>query len=301
MDLSIAMSRSNRGSTNGQHSLARGLVEESSEAESSSRRPRSRRRTRYIGTAAIVVALCAGSAAVVVFRDELLGTAMWIKSLPPVEGGTAYTALVTLWLLALLPTSLLEVAGGFIFGFWLASLCSTLGKALGSFISFGLGRRYKDLVREKLLDDKPRGGDPGYVAGLELAMRARPFSTCLALRLAYVPEAVQNYVPAVLDADFRPFASATLLGGFLYAMLWAKLGSELNDARQIVNGGWTPEKITFLVVGVASLLAVLGLVHWNTKHLIRRFVAMQDHHLDDLAPNAPPSPHRALDASAGLV
>ena len=153
--------------------------------------------------------------------------------------GTCYVLLVTVWLLALLPTSLLEIAAGFIFGFWTATVCSTCGKVLGSFISFAIGRHYKDLVRERLLQpapgegsrrrhdwlgtysyiygtfpvsdvptieecseepqdtcdwfqllivtrldtrlDHPRSGTgPGYAAGLQLAMRARPFATCAA-------------------------------------------------------------------------------------------------------------------------
>ncbi|KAJ8603785.1 hypothetical protein CTAYLR_000185 [Chrysophaeum taylorii] len=269
-------------------------------------RPRaaSKRRARYAGSAVILVALGTGSAAAIVFRKDLVHTAIWIQILPKAEGGACYTILVTLWLLALLPTSLLEVAGGFIFGFWLGALCSTLGKMLGSFVSFGIGRRYKDWVRDKLLDDKsPRRGEPSYVAGLEFAMRTRPFSTCFALRLAYVPEAVQNYVPAVLDAPFAPFAGATLIGGAAYACLWAQLGSKLSSIGQIVQDGWTPEKITFLVVGFASLVAVLGLVHWNTKRVIRRFVAMQQ---DETSISAPALAHQhrvedLLDASSGLV
>jgi len=112
---------------------------------------------------------------------------------------------------------------------------------------------------------------------------------------------VQNYVPAVLEAPFPPFAGATCLGSSLYAMLWAKLGSELNDAREIVKDGWSPEKVTFVVVGIASLVAVLGLVHWNTKRVIRRFVAM--HHEGEAASALPAPDARpdVLDASTGLV
>lgn len=193
------MTEMNRNRTTS--SLSRGLtadMDDIDDALSRQLRPRAaaRRRARLAGSALIVLALCAGSLAVVLFREQLLKMAIWIKALPPEQGGAAYTVLVALWLVALLPTSLLEIAGGFMFGFWLAALCSTLGKCLGSFISFAIGRRYKDWVREKLLDEPKtlHRGEPGYVAGLELAMRLNPFSTCLALRLAYVPEAVQNYV-----------------------------------------------------------------------------------------------------------
>lgn len=266
-------------------SISQGFAAE--EDDTRRRRRRGGRQYRYIGFGVVVFALCFGSFVVVVFREELLRTAMWIKGLSTTTGGTAYTCLVAVWLLALLPTSLLEIAGGFIFGMWIAALCSTIGKMIGSFVSFAIGRRYKDWVREKILEpassksssssSSASGDPPGYVAGLELAMRARPFSTCLALRLAYVPEAVQNYVPAVLDAPFAQFGLATGLGSSCYALLWAKLGSELSDAQDIIKDGWSPEKIAFSVVGLASLVVVLGLVHWNTKRLIRRAVAMNTH------------------------
>ena len=52
----------------------------------------------------------------------------------------------------------------------------------------------------------------GYLRGLEIAMTEEPGRTCLALRLAYVPEAIQNYVPAIFDAPFLPFLLATTGG-----------------------------------------------------------------------------------------
>eukprot|EP00632_Arachnochrysis_sp_CCMP2950_P015275 CAMPEP_0185697496 /NCGR_PEP_ID=MMETSP1164-20130828/5783_1 /TAXON_ID=1104430 /ORGANISM="Chrysoreinhardia sp, Strain CCMP2950" /LENGTH=456 /DNA_ID=CAMNT_0028364393 /DNA_START=97 /DNA_END=1467 /DNA_ORIENTATION=+ len=316
------------------------------------REERTERRRRCVRVLGVVAILAAGSVLAVVFRNALLRAALWIGTLPTVEGGTCYALLVTAWLLALLPTSLLEVLGGFVFGFWEGAVCSTVGKMLGSFISFYVGRRYQDWARVRLLglpqspkaastvasaasttmtqtfspvstttttttmpssaggDAAPQWGDGRfphhnggghphhdddafprfdddddggtghgnatgfsvrYVAGLRLALRARPFSTCLALRLAYVPEAVQNFTPAVLDAPFAPFAAATLLGSSAYALLWAKLGSSLKDVKDVAKDGWTTEKIVFSVVGAASLVVVLLLVRWNTNRMLKRF------------------------------
>lgn len=255
-------------------------------------KPRARKRYGYWGV--VLLVLAAGSAVVVLFRNALLHAAIWIGRLPPAQGGTCYIVLLVAWLVALLPTSLLEIAAGFIFNFWLAALYSSIGKVTGSCISFAVGRHYKAWVRDKLVDDTKASREPSYVQGLELAMRSRPFSTCLALRLAYVPEAVQNYVPAVLDARFPDFALATMLGSSAYAMLWAKLGSELHDAKDIINDGMSPERIAFTVIGVCSLVAVLLFVHWNTKRMIKHFVEMQSE-ADGT------SARDVVDASTGLV
>ena len=82
-------------------------------------------------------------------------------------------------------------------------------------------------------------------------------------------------MPAVLDAPFLSFAGATLLGSSAYSLLWAKLGSELSDARAIAKDGWSPEKITFLTVGLCSLAAVFAGVHWNTRRMVKRFAMAQ--------------------------
>uniref|UniRef100_A0A7S3K2L4 VTT domain-containing protein n=1 Tax=Aureoumbra lagunensis TaxID=44058 RepID=A0A7S3K2L4_9STRA len=223
-----------------------------------------KRRRRTVWFAGILVILGTASAVAVLCRGSLVRTATKIGHLPRYQGGAFYSALVTLWLLALLPTSLLEVLGGFIFGMWLAALCSTIGKVTGSFISFAIGRKYKRFVQSQLIEPH------GYIAGLQLAITQRPFSTCLALRLAYVPEAVQNYTPAILDAPFPPFAAATIFGGAAYALLWAKLGASLQDVKDIIQDGMSTEKLIFILVGAISLVLFLLLIHFYTTRLINQ-------------------------------
>ncbi|KAJ1444435.1 hypothetical protein M885DRAFT_552964 [Pelagophyceae sp. CCMP2097] len=264
----------------------------------------SRSLRRCAAAAAALAALCGGSLAMYFFRSRVAVLCVALQRVPRAQGAAAYVALVTAWLLLLLPTSVLEVAGGYIFGFWTAAGCSTTGKVLGSLISFAIGRQFKDRVRQWRIfdadgdrsrnhrrgggdDDDPPASAPtggGYVAGLALSMRTQPFATCLALRLAYVPEVVQNYVPALLDAPPERFFAATALGSSLYAALWAKIGSELQDA-QGAQDPYSPERITFLVLGLASLGAVMGLVHYNTRRLVEGLAVPG---ADDTP--APPSP-----------
>ena len=91
-----------------------------------------RRRSRWM-LALAVISLCAlGSALAVVFRKQVLAACYRIGRLPPVAGGLLFSALLALWLTCLLPTSLLEIAAGFVFGFFWATVWSTVGKVAGA-------------------------------------------------------------------------------------------------------------------------------------------------------------------------
>ena len=259
------------------------------------RRPRDR--ARLLLTLATVLVCGTASFLAVVFRAKALRVAQRIGDLPPWRADAAYVSLLAVWLACLLPTSVLEIAAGFILGFWRAALCSTLGKFIGSGFSFAVGRSCRDAVRARLLPPAAASPDDaseasrGYLRGFELALRLEPFRTCLALRLAYVPEAVQNYVPAVFDAPPAAFAGATLVGGSLYALLWAKLGSQLSSASDISEENLSPEKIFFFVVGALGLAGIFVLTHLNSKRVLARWNSLET---TDAAAPKPPVQHGAL-------
>ena len=170
-----------------------------------------RRRSRWMLALAVITACCVGSALAVIFRKDVLRACYRIGRLPPVAGGLLFSALLALWLTCLLPTSLLEIAAGYVFGFFWATVWSTVGKVAGSVLSYWIGRCARSSVRRMILPDDT-SKEHGYLRGLEIAMTEEPGRTCLALRLAYVPEAIQNYVPAIFDAPFLPFLAATTAG-----------------------------------------------------------------------------------------
>ena len=250
-----------------------------------------RRRSRWM-LALAVISLCAlGSALAVVFRKQVLAACYRIGRLPPVAGGLLFSALLALWLTCLLPTSLLEIAAGFVFGFFWATVWSTVGKVAGSILSYWIGRCARSSVRRLILPDDT-SKEHGYLRGLEIAMTEEPGRTCLALRLAYVPEAIQNYVPAIFDAPFLPFLAATTGGSAIYAALWANLGSSLNDVAELsaTERRMTPEKTAFLCMGALGLGAAFGLIHWNTQRTLRRFADLQR----QMSPPASPSESAAV-------
>ena len=255
---------------------------------------RRRRRSRWMLALAVITACCVGSALAVIFRKDVLRACYRIGQLPPVAGGLLFSALLALWLTCLLPTSLLEIAAGYVFGFFWATLWSTAGKVAGSVLSYWIGRCARSSVRRMILPDDT-SKEHGYLRGLEIAMTEEPGRTCLALRLAYVPEAIQNYVPAIFDAPFIPFLAATTGGSAVYAALWANLGSSLNDVAELsaTERRMTPEKTAFLCMGALGLGAAFGLIHWNTQRTLRRFADLQR----QLSP--PPSPSESAAVTPG--
>ena len=253
-----------------------------------------RRRSRWMLALAVITACCVGSALAVIFRKDVLRACYRIGRLPPVAGGLLFSALLALWLTCLLPTSLLEIAAGYVFGFFWATVWSTVGKVAGSVVSYWIGRCARSWVRRMILPDDT-SKEHGYLRGLEIAMTEEPGRTCLALRLAYVPEAIQNYVPAIFDAPFIPFLAATTGGSAVYAALWASLGSSLNDVAELsaTERRMTPEKTAFLCMGALGLGAAFGLIHWNTQRTLRRFADLQR----QLSP--PPSPSESAAVTPG--
>ena len=98
-------------------------------------------------------------------------------------------------------------------------------------------------------------------------------------------------MPAVFDAPPAAFAGATLVGGSLYALLWAKLGSQLSSASDISEENLSPEKIFFFVVGALGLAGIFVLTHLNSKRVLARWNSLET---TDAAAPKPPVQHGAL-------
>src|SRR5216684_777691 len=132
----------------------------------------------------------------------------------------------------------LTIAGGFLFGTWLGTLCAIIGATSGATAIFlaaraglgGLAQRTGPLV-----------------ARLEAGFRADAFNYLLVLRLVPVfPFWLVNLVPALVGVSLRVFVLATLIGivpgTFVYATVGSGLGSIFDSGRPFTPAGiLTPE------------------------------------------------------------
>jgi uncharacterized membrane protein YdjX (TVP38/TMEM64 family) len=119
--------------------------------------------------------------------------------------------------------AVLTIAGGILFGTWLATLYTVLGATAGATAVFLA-------VRAGFGGFARRAGP--FAARLEAGFRRNAFNYLLVLRLvALFPFWLVNLVAALLDVPLRTYVLATLIGivpgTFVYASLGAGLGAAI--------------------------------------------------------------------------
>lgn len=154
--------------------------------------------------------------------------------------------------------SLVTVASGFLFGWLVGGTLTVIGATLGATILFLAARTaFGDVLRRK---------SKGAIARFAAGFREDAFAYLLILRLTPVlPFFVVNIAPAFFDVRLTTYVVTTFLGIIPGSMVYAFLGSGLDQA--LVNAGEqdvsvkdlvTPE-MTIALVGLAAL-AILGVV-----------------------------------------
>jgi len=187
----------------------------------------------------------------------------WLSSLVQRWGFVAaflYIAVYALLVALSVPGSaVLTIAGGFLFGTWLGTLCAVLGATLGATGIFlatraglgGLARRAGPLV------DK-----------LEAGFRADAFNYLLVLRLVFIfPFWLVNLVPALAGVRLSTFILATFLGIIPGAFVYASLGNGLgNVVGEPGLGVLLRPSVLGPVVGLVILALIpVGYKRWRTK------------------------------------
>jgi uncharacterized membrane protein YdjX (TVP38/TMEM64 family) len=178
----------------------------------------------------------------------------------------AYLAFYTLAIALLFPAaSILTVAGGFLFDWWLGGPLAVLGASAGASCLFLAARSaFGDLLRARA---------DGAVARFADGFRRDAFTYMLVLRLTPVfPFSAVSIAAALLGVGFRPFAAATFLGIVPGAMVYAFLGDGLDATLKLAAADGhvsladlVTAKTVAALAGL-SALAVLGAV------LKRRFL-----------------------------
>ena len=130
----------------------------------------------------------------------------------------AYASLVAL---SVPGAAALTIAGGFLFGTWLGTLCAVVGATLGATGIF--------LATRAGLGGLARRAGP-LVGRLEAGFRADAFNYLLVLRLVFiVPFWLVNLVPALVGVRLSTFVLATLLGIIPGTFVYASFGNGLGD------------------------------------------------------------------------
>lgn len=143
--------------------------------------------------------------------------------------------------------AVLTVAGGFLFGTWLAAASVVVAATLGACILF--------LAARTAIGDFLRRRAGPFLKSMEDGFRENSFSYLLTLRLVPLfPFFVVNLVPALFGMRLAPFALATIIGIAPATVIFAGLGKGLGD---VLDAGGTPD--LDLILRPSVLLPLLGL------------------------------------------
>jgi uncharacterized membrane protein YdjX (TVP38/TMEM64 family) len=157
--------------------------------------------------------------------------------------------------------AVLTMAGGFLFGPWLGTLCAVVGATLGAAGIF--------LAARAGLGGLAHRAGP-FIAKLEAGFRADAFNYLLVLRLVFiVPFWLVNLVPALVGVKLRTYVLATFIGIIPATFVFASLGSGLaNVVEEPGLAVLLRPSLLVPIVGLALLALVpVGYKHWRSKKL----------------------------------
>mmetsp|Transcript_14266 Transcript_14266/g.33773 ORF Transcript_14266/g.33773 Transcript_14266/m.33773 type:complete len:309 (+) Transcript_14266:174-1100(+) len=196
----------------------------------------------------------------------------WIRE-NMLVGALIFIPVEVLWVVSCVPTTPLEMACGYAFGMEFGFIVDTLGKLLGSVVSFALGRYFlRDCAASKCAES----GSSGILRAIDQAISnegsdwQESFQLLVLLQLAYIPVSIKNYGLSFTSVPFWRFLASALVGeapGTL-AVVWT--GASTADLVGLLSGdasaaqeGDSAGRIVVAALGSGAL--VLGMVILGTR------------------------------------
>ncbi|MCB9738384.1 MAG: TVP38/TMEM64 family protein [Deltaproteobacteria bacterium] len=182
--------------------------------------------------------------------------ARWLHDAGP-AGMAVVVAGVALSTPLFVPSGILAIIPGYVWGTALGTGLTVLGAALGGAINILLARR--------LLGDwvgRMVAGNP-MLAALRQSIATRGFRIALGLRLSPVaPYALLAYLAGIAGLRVRVFALASILGGIPWTSVYAAFGALLATQRKVVALDAPPESPGMTALRVAGVLFTIGIAWW---------------------------------------
>lgn len=185
-------------------------------------------------------------------------------------GGPRALALVTgalaVGILLLLPSSLLMMLAGFLFGplwglavIWVAGL-------IASTAAFRIGRG----LARPWIERRVRG--KSYFMAIDRAIERKAFLVVLLARLVMLlPYQVLNYILGLTGVGFRAYLLGTNLGMIPPMFLFVYLGSSAADLAAVLDGrvGLDRGEVAVAVAGFAAVVGVVVLIIRSASRVLR--------------------------------
>jgi uncharacterized membrane protein YdjX (TVP38/TMEM64 family) len=197
---------------------------------------------------------------------RLLNLVAHIQGVGP-AAPVAFISIYAFAVVALIPASLLTIAGGAVFGLFRGVIYSLIGATLGSTGAFLIGRYAARRLVARRLAAMPR-----FVA-IERAVSARGRRIVLLLRLSpVVPFNFLNYVLGLTTIsvwDFMFASLGTVPGAFVYTYA----GKVTGEALALAGKAEVPKNASYYAVLLAGLVATIAATTVVTRTARR---ALQD-------------------------
>lgn len=191
----------------------------------------------------------------------------WFQSAGPL-GWVGYGLLYLLVALFFLPTSILTVGGGFVFGPITGFFVVWISENIAALACFVIGRFLARPYIQTMVQRRP------LLTALDGAMQDRGFSLLILLRHSpIIPFSILNYSMSVTGLSARRYLGATLIGTALPAFLYVYVGStltRLNDVMQGESGNTPAEQAIYWGGLVATVIATVVVTRATRRALNRR-------------------------------
>ena len=161
-------------------------------------------------------------------------------------GPLIYILLYAIRPLILFPSTILTLAGGFVFGPVLGVLYTMIASNISSTIAFFVGRFFGEGM---LKDD----GSDGLIQRYARRMREHSFETVMIMRFIFLPYDAVSYLAGFLRIKFWPFILATALGSIPGTIAFIGFGASIES----FNG--TLPKLNPVTFGVSVVIFIISI------------------------------------------
>lgn len=194
----------------------------------------------------------------------VLALAAWVKTHPFVGTFAViafFCAAIPLWV----PSTVLEMVAGSLFGVAHGLVVIVVGKTGGSLLAFLAARR----LGKAAIGDFLAAKFSTFRALCEV-LNSASWKPLLLFQLSSVPNTVKCYALAITDVSPVRFAVSSAVGGLPHSVLWAHIGDQASDIAAIVTGRseMSSGRLGLLVAGgVVTVVAMAALVVYTRRQL----------------------------------
>lgn len=236
--------------------------------QASSRWSKPSRKSALVASAAILAALALAALwALLPVNDYLRSAVEWMSEKGPL-GVLAYVVIYVVCALVGIPRTILNIAAGVLFSYWLAIATVLVGAATAYSLTFVIARTVaRDWVIKRL-------GESDQVRRLLQLVETEGFKLILLVRMnPFIPGVLKGYGFGTTNVAFRTYLSASLLGFLPLALAHVYLGWVGGEAM-LYDGAELGSLETWLLLGgvAASVMLVAGIYVYGRRALNKKYM-----------------------------